>query len=379
VTLALHFAGVYTNYRLGRRQEDHAILCTHGSNLKILSVKSSRGTYNPGPFLYTYLILLLVGVILACAAYVGLDGFLSPVTASEKLDLARTALTIVAGSGAIAVLYVGYRKQRTDEANSVREQDRLFTERYTQAVAQLGADRPAVRLGGVYALARISDDSPRDRATCLSLLCAYLRMPNDEKLQMVGQDSENHVRNTILGLVTDRLNPGNPGFWEGAKVDLEGAELDVLSISNSVLDSLSLVGAKLGLVLINDSSIQNRFDASFVEVERGFLCNSTFVEWASFRHAKFSTGGSEYTTDFNDSQFAYAVWFDETEFLGPVEFTKIDFPGAGSFENAIFSFGHKIVDVTISDKSEFVFPEGVAVDTVKVRANNGDVGDAASP
>jgi hypothetical protein len=88
--------------------------------------------YKPKPFGYGYILLLAAGAVLAVALYWGLTSAqrIPPIGASfdEKLASARfealkVALTTAAGVAAIAGLYVGYRKQRNDEANSLREQD----------------------------------------------------------------------------------------------------------------------------------------------------------------------------------------------------------------------------------------------------------------
>jgi hypothetical protein len=115
-------------------------------------------------------------------------------------------------------LYVSYRKQRTDVANHGRDQDKLFTERYTAAVAQLGNPAPAVRLGGGYALARIADDSARDRPTCLKVWCAYLRMPYDT--DDPAKADEREVRPTAQATLAERFRSYNPGCWAEAEIDL---------------------------------------------------------------------------------------------------------------------------------------------------------------
>jgi len=60
---------------------------------------------------------------------------------------------------------VAYRRQRLSEADHRlneshhrREATKLFNERYTAAVEQLGSERAAVRLGGVYAMAGLAED-----------------------------------------------------------------------------------------------------------------------------------------------------------------------------------------------------------------------------
>lgn len=72
-------------------------------------------------------------------------------------------------------------QQRTHE---LTERGRL-TDRFTAAVAQLGDPAPAIRLGGVHALAGPADDaSTRQlRQTCVDVLCAYLRSSYPQALR----------------------------------------------------------------------------------------------------------------------------------------------------------------------------------------------------
>ncbi|WSW11565.1 hypothetical protein OG277_00085 [Streptomyces phaeochromogenes] len=99
--------------------------------------------------------------------------------AKTLFDLVKLSFGVVAGAGALVALVVAYRRQRVDEAGAHREATRLHTERFSQAVDKLGSDSPAVRLGGIHALAGLADDAPDHnlRQTCIDVLCAYLRLP----------------------------------------------------------------------------------------------------------------------------------------------------------------------------------------------------------
>jgi hypothetical protein len=57
------------------------------------------------------------------------------------------------------------------------ERTRTLNERFATAAEQLGSDKPAVRLAGVYAMAGLADDWEENRQTCVHVPCAYLRMP----------------------------------------------------------------------------------------------------------------------------------------------------------------------------------------------------------
>src|SRR5829696_5072486 len=107
-----------------------------------------------------------------------------------------TAAALVIG-GVIAWrnLRVGQENLRVAQENARVAQENLratqqkldidresqITNRFTQAVGQLGAELKdgtpnlEVRLGGIYALERIARDSPRDHWTIMEVLTAYIR------------------------------------------------------------------------------------------------------------------------------------------------------------------------------------------------------------
>jgi hypothetical protein len=244
--------------------------------------------YRPGPFAAIYGALLIAGSSGAVGLYFLLLRIMhgSSATLSTKLDVARTALLVVGGSGALAGLYVAYRKQRTDEATHIRDQDKLFTERYTQAVAQLGNPAAAVRLGGVYALARIADDSERDRPTCLNLLCAYLRMPPESDAL---DKSDEQVRVAAQNVLANRLRPSNQQiFWADSEIDLRGATLTELDFADCAMANAKFDGAKfIGVasferVRLNDA-LFDRTDFS----DGARFDKATINGYATFRGASF--------------------------------------------------------------------------------------------
>jgi hypothetical protein len=174
--------------------------------------------------------------------------------AKTLFDLVKLSFGVVAGAGAFVALVVAYRRQRVDEAGAHREATRLHTERFSQAVDKLGSDSPAVRLGGVHALAGLADDAPDDnlRQTCIDVLCAYLRLPfpsdpgalpdplpdgtsPTEEQRDAHQDKMDlyralrEVRHTVLRLIGDhyRIPQGAHRSWQGCDLDLTGVTIDV--------------------------------------------------------------------------------------------------------------------------------------------------------
>ncbi|WP_254407400.1 pentapeptide repeat-containing protein [Streptomyces sp. GMY02] len=150
----------------------------------------------------------------------------------------KLSFGVVAGAGALVALVVAYRRQHVDEAGAHREATRLHIERFTTAVSQLGNDSPAVRLGGVHALAGLADDAPDDnlRQTCIEVLCAYLQLPFTPDPGTDPTHQEEHhrylafrkVRHTILRLIGDhyRRPRGTHRSWQGCDLDLTGVTID---------------------------------------------------------------------------------------------------------------------------------------------------------
>jgi hypothetical protein len=105
------------------------------------------------------------------------------------------------------------------------------------AAEQLGSDKAAVRLAGVYAMAGLADDWPESQQTCVDVLCAYLRMPYDTGLGKGGsiQDqlafqSGREVRHTVIRVIAAHLQDDRPISWQGLNLDFTGVVFDGGSI-----------------------------------------------------------------------------------------------------------------------------------------------------
>ncbi|MFC8341215.1 hypothetical protein ACFUJX_29950 [Streptomyces rubiginosohelvolus] len=78
-------------------------------------------------------------------------------------DVVKTTVTVLTLIGAVLAALYAYRKQLLDEGTSHRADATQLTERYTKAAEQLGHEQAAVRLAGVYAMARLADDWPENQ------------------------------------------------------------------------------------------------------------------------------------------------------------------------------------------------------------------------
>ncbi|MER6821293.1 pentapeptide repeat-containing protein [Streptomyces cellulosae] len=288
--------------------------------------------------------------------------------AKTLFDLVKLSFGVVAGAGALVALVVAYRRQRVDEAGAHREATRLHTERFSQAVEQLGSDSPAVQLGGVHALTGLADDAPDDslRQTCIDVLCAYLQLPfTPDPGDDPAHQEEHHrylalrtVRHTILRLIADhyRRPHGTHRSWQGCSLDLIGVTIDCdidLSGTDFVGGEVSFNGATFpgGEV----SFAHATFSGTKVSFDGATFSGGE----VTFEGLNFLSGGGKVT--FNGARFAGGrvslrgiyvnkyniVSFSGAEFLpgGEVDLTGAQtFGGAMYLDHASFSGGR--VDLT---------------------------------
>src|SRR5215204_2980857 len=127
------------------------------------------------------IIRALVGIVLYILLLFLLWWFIKPDPgdATQKKDFAQLMAQIAGGLALLFGLYFTWRRVEISQRTLETQQDQQVTERFTQAIDQLGATddkgkrKLEIRLGGIYALERIARDSPkRDYSTVMEVLTA---------------------------------------------------------------------------------------------------------------------------------------------------------------------------------------------------------------
>ena len=179
-------------------------------------------------------------------------------TEIEKIKLTnehrRTIAQIIAGFAIIIGLFFTWKRIRaTEEQVSIAREEQI-TERFTRAVDQLGSENIHVRLGGIYALERISRDSPTDYGTVMEVLTAFVRerapLPPPE---LEGKELGDQTPQEKLKFATDiqavltvlgRRNTEARVLQE-MPLDLNSTDLKGADIKNAQLEKAHLLGADL--------------------------------------------------------------------------------------------------------------------------------------
>ncbi|TDD35447.1 pentapeptide repeat-containing protein [Saccharopolyspora elongata] len=268
-----------------------------------------------------------------------------------RLEVVRTTISIVAGVGGATALLLAARRQRTNELALLETKhdaaERRTTELYSAAIEQLGADKAAVRLGGLYALERLAQDNLEHRQTIVEVMCAYLRMPLpevDEAAPVEGLElaklkqaisEERRVRHAAQHILCSHLRPGKDGsepanskFWPDTDLYLAGAVLRHLNFSgchvrSAVFSNATLEGSAMLVGAVFDEA------ANFV----GASMDHAVLHGATFRGPAMFSSASIMDALFTDVRFAGPARFDNAR-LDDTDFSGARFEGVALFENA---------------------------------------------
>jgi uncharacterized protein YjbI with pentapeptide repeats len=267
----------------------------------------------------------------------------------DPLDVIKTTITVAGFYGAVLVGVYGYRKQRLVEGDANRADAEQLAQRYTTAADQLGHEKAAVRLAGVYAMARLADDWDDQRKVCIDVLCAYLRMFYDpDTTSEKHREGEREVRHTIILIIRDHLqDPDSPSTWCGRDLDLTDVTFDGGDFKGARFTggNVSFAGATFAGGRVSFAGA--KFTGGNVSFDRAkFTGGNVSFGRAKFTGAKVSFSRARF--DGSEVGFDVAMFtggnvsFYETEFSGgAVYFDVADFTGddAASFHLANFTGG----------------------------------------
>ncbi|MBO2463928.1 pentapeptide repeat-containing protein [Actinomadura violacea] len=293
-----------------------------------------------------------------------------PLDTTAQLELLKLVFALVAGIGALVALVTAYRRQRVDEAAGERAErvqahaekvardaahdatERRVTDLYGQAVEQLGHDKAAVRLGGLYSLERLAQDHPDHRQTVIDVVCAYLRMPftipapSTAEQQAAGPGAdvarqELQVRLTAQRVLKRHLTrPSDQdrraAHWPDIQIDLTGALLIDFDFIEGHATQATFANAQFsGDAWFGGAQFSGDtwFSGAQFSGYAGFG-DAKFSRDAGFEGAQFSGdagfGGAEFSgySGFDSAQFSGDAWFGDAQFSGDAQFGGTHFGGA---------------------------------------------------
>jgi uncharacterized protein YjbI with pentapeptide repeats len=199
------------------------------------------------------------------------------------------------GVGAIilgGLVYTGWHYLRRTDEQFQHADRKLMTDRFSQAIAHLASDKMEVRLGGIYTLERLAQDSPSEHWLTIEILTAFVRERSasgmarstigiPERSLTIGRGIEppldrrnraysSRIPTDIQAVMTilsrrdvskdrpDRiieLRESNLRDADLNGIDLWGADLWKVNLREAQLWQAKLVGASLGRANLSDASL----------------------------------------------------------------------------------------------------------------------------
>jgi len=180
-------------------------------------------------------------------------------------------VTITQAFVGIAVLFGVYQTwQRISiaEDNLRVSQEGQITERFTRAIDQLGSKKLEIRLGGIYALERIANESDKDYWQIMEILSYYIRSNSHANIDIIDNEEitnkfEEYLDRklmisydirAILIVIKRRkyfFKAGEPERLELREAYLRLANLSKAHLEGSYLYDSDLIGAHLGGAYLN--------------------------------------------------------------------------------------------------------------------------------
>ena len=164
----------------------------------------------------------------------------------DPMQIIQALGTLLVGIAAIAALVFTWQSvHATNGQLQIAEQGQI-TDRYNAAITNLGSPSMDVRLGGIYALQRIMQDSPRDQPTVVAVLCAFVR---DHSAAGKGSPAGRPADVQAALIVVLSRNTANDG--RQTLVDLRDTDLSLAP----VLAGLNMSGADLSHVYLFQANL----------------------------------------------------------------------------------------------------------------------------
>ncbi|GAA1545322.1 hypothetical protein GCM10009730_63020 [Streptomyces albidochromogenes] len=200
-----------------------------------------------------------------------------------------------------ALLFTWMQVGQASKELQISEQGQI-TNRFTDAITNLGSASLDVRLGGIYALERIMQDSFRDHPTVVSVLSAYAREHARLPSSGTKATSTEQLPLTDIQAVVSVLAHRPPGRDRGTVVDLSrtdlrglkamysddninlrgalftGSDLRDADLSSADLREASMDGANLTEATLSDANLRGAYLPKAILTDAALCSGETLVD-----------------------------------------------------------------------------------------------------
>ena len=176
-------------------------------------------------YILTAVIVFIPLVALFFIFYFQIGFFLLGKETGEIREIAFAFFGTISGLAGLFGVYLAILRSETTERQTRTAEEGLITERINKATEGLGkkdGKEPVieVRLGALYALERIAQDSFRDHVQIMEILCAYIRTNSQLKSKNTKPEKLREDIQVALTII------GRRDVWSDAEERLDNEQLE---------------------------------------------------------------------------------------------------------------------------------------------------------
>ena len=198
---------------------------------------------------------------------------------TTSIQFIATCAQILGGITILIGIYFAWGNLKVTQENLTLAQDGQITERFTRAVNQLGNNKLQIRLGGIYALESIANESKKDYWQIMEILTTYIKI-NNQYIHNKGKldyykkqyymprnvqtnveiDINNQIKPDIKAILTFIRESRNssiyknnlkPGILDLNRTYLPHAYLKEANLENAMFEGIYLANALLNKAILN--------------------------------------------------------------------------------------------------------------------------------
>jgi hypothetical protein len=237
----------------------------------------------------------------------------------DRIDIQNGIYNLVfKGIGAIlfgGFVYGGWQYLRRTETQAQTTRERQITDRFDRAIGNLASDKLEVRLGGIYTLERLAQESPSEYWMTIEILTAFVRersiLAPEPPPPLVGVDIPKRQRKPSVPRIPTDVQavmtvlsrrdlsqdlPDRPIELRGSNlraadlngIELSGADLWKVNLREAQLWQAKLAGASFGRANLSDASLWQ------ADLEGAYLWKAN-LEGANLSEANLASANLEDT------------------------------------------------------------------------------------
>lgn len=240
----------------------------------------------------------------------------------------RTVVQLLGGIAVLAGLFLTLRRLDHAERQLALAQQSHFTERYSRAIEQLGDESMHIRLGGIYALERVSVDSSADYVSVMDVLTAFVRQSvkwNETAAIPLSRTELPQDVQAVMRVLARRpplMTGTEPPWLDLRQTDLRTLDLDRANLRRVLFVGSHLERAKLWFATLSGSVFFNAHleDAEFEQsklvdcVMSHSTCDRARFSHCDLQHTEFSDA-SLVACDFSGARLVDTI-FTKTNLQG---------------------------------------------------------------